>query len=116
LKIIYAFIFVIFFLHSSSYASSNNPNTCQSVSLKAEILCKSFINNSFLIFKKYSGLATNKKLNLELKKCERFKKTFPIFCEIVKDKYKNFILNFFVIFCLMYLSIFIKRKIDDKRK
>ncbi len=115
MKIIYNFIFVIFFLHPSSYAASNNQNNCQGVSLKSEILCKSFINNSFLIFKKYSGLETKKKLNLELEKCERFKKTFPIFCKIIKDKYKNFVINFLVIFCLIYLSIFIKRKIDVKR-
>lgn len=86
-------------------ADEKGYGKCQDINTKAEIFCKNTISQTFVILKRYSGIENNKKEKLELLKCERFKMTFPSFCKIVIDKYKQFIAIFFLIFLISCFTI-----------
>ena len=94
-------------------ADEKGYGKCQDINTKAEIFCKNTISQTFVILKRYSGIENNKKEKLELLKCERFKMTFPSFCKIVIDKYKQFIGIFFSnIFNLIFYNQIFKKKIS----
>ena len=86
-------------------ADEKGHSKCQDINIKAETFCKNIISQTFVILKRYSGIENNKKIKLELLKCERFKMTLPSFCKIVMEKYKHFIVIFLLVFFLSYFVI-----------
>ena len=105
LKKLFFIILITAALMINLKADEKGYGKCQDINTKAEIFCKSTISQTFVILKRYSGIENDKKKKLEHLKCERFKMTFPSFCKIVIDKYKQFIAIFFLIFLISYFTI-----------
>tara|TARA_B100000963_G_C22626531_1_gene672651 strand:- start:2935 stop:3282 length:348 start_codon:yes stop_codon:yes gene_type:complete len=101
-----------FFFSFFAEAYVSDRLLCQNINVKGEIFCKKLIKESYLILDKYSGLENTKKLNRELKKCEKFKISFPIFCKIITENFNIFLLIFLINFLILFIfTNFIKKKL-----